>query len=261
MVEINENLYYEWIDKDKIVGYLHEVLESNEKIKAILKQANTVAVERFFYNDHGIVHARIVSAAALEIFQRLIYLSHFPNVVKNNGFSIEDAKVVVMLGAYLHDIGNSVHREQHPLIGSMLAYQLLDEILFEIYPEKSKREIIKLEICHCIYSHDEKILAPSIEASIVKIADGLDMAEGRARIPYKLGKADIHAFSALAIKKVELETTKDKPILIKVHMNNEAGIFQIEKVLIPKIQTTILKNLVQIDAIKDGNLLRSYAFE
>jgi len=261
MVEINEKLYFEWIKKDKIVGYLHEVLESNEKIKALLHQANVVGVERLFYNDHGIVHSRIVSAASLEILQRLINLNVIPSFVKDNKGSLEDSKVIVMLSAYLHDIGMSIHRENHSLIGSFFAYKVLDEILSEIYPEKFKRELIKLEISHCIYSHDEKILAPSIEASIVKIADGLDMAEGRARIPYKLGKADIHAFSALAIKKVELETSKEKPILIKVYMKNEAGIFQIEKVLIPKIQTTILKNLVQIDAIKDGNLLRSYAFE
>ncbi|MFH7903702.1 MAG: HD domain-containing protein [Candidatus Aenigmatarchaeota archaeon] len=261
MVEINERLYYEWIKKDEIVGYLHEVLESNEKVKALLKQANVVAVERFYYNDHGIVHSRIVSAAALEIFERLMRFNIIPSVVKNNVGTLEDAKVVIMLSAYLHDVGNAIHRENHPLIGSLLAYNLLDEILIELYPERVKREQIKLEISHCIYSHDEKILAASIEGSIIKVADGLDMAEGRARIPYRLGKADIHAFSALAIKKVELESSKEKPILIKVYMDNEAGIFQIEKVLIPKIQTTLIKDLIKIEAIKNGNVLRTYDFD
>ncbi|MBU5682714.1 MAG: HD domain-containing protein [Candidatus Aenigmarchaeota archaeon] len=261
MVEINEKLYFEKISKDSLIGYLHEIIESNEKISALLEQANTVATERFFYNDHGKIHSRIVSAASLEIFEILLKFNIIPSIVENNIGLIEDSKVVIFLSAYLHDIGNAFHRENHPLIGSLLAFNLLDEILLEIYPDIKKRNKIKAEISHSIYSHDEKILAASIESSIIKVADGLDMAEGRARIPYKLGKADIHAFSALSIKKVELESTKEKPILIRVHMNNEAGIFQIEKVLIPKIQTTIIKKYTKIEAIKNGEILRIYEFD
>lgn len=261
MVEINEKLYFDLISKDKLIGYLHEILEENEKIIALLRQANVVAVERFYYNDHGITHSRIVSAVSMEILERLMNFNIVPSVIENRLGSIEDAKVIIFLSAFLHDIGNAFHRKYHSISGSILAFNLLDEVLQEIYPDLKKRTIIKSEISHCIYSHDEKILSPSIEGSIVKVADGLDMAEGRARIPYKLGKADIHAFSALSIKKVELEASEKKPLLIKVHMNNESGIFQIEKVLIPKIQKTIIKNLVKIEALKNGSIIKSYEFD
>lgn len=261
MVELSEKLYFEKISKDSLIEYLHELLEGNEKICALIEEANIVATKRFFYNDHGKIHSRIVSAASLEIFENFLKFNIIPSIVENNVGTLEDSKVVIFLSAYLHDIGNAFHRRNHPLIGSLLVYSVLDEILLESYPDIKKRTKIKSEISHCIYSHDEKILATSIEASIIKIADGLDMAEGRARIPYKLGKADIHAFSALAIKKVEVENTKDKPILIKVYMSNEAGIFQIEKVLIPKIQTTIIKKYIKIEAIKNSEILRTYEFD
>lgn len=261
MVEIGEKLYFDLISRDGLIGYLHEILENNEKISTLLKQANVVAVDRFFYNDHGITHSRIVSSTSIEIFERLLAHNIIPTFVENKLGSLEDAKVIIFLSAYLHDIGNAFHRENHSLVGSILVFNLLDEVLIEIYGDLKKRTIIKSEISQSIYSHDEKILAPSVESSIIKVADGLDMAEGRARIPYRLGKADIHAFSALAIKKVEIESTKEKPILIKVYMNSEAGLFQIEKVLIPKIQTTLIKHLVKIEAIKNGSILRTYEFD
>lgn len=261
MVKINEKLYFEKISKDNIIGYLHEILEQNEEIKSLITQANIVAVERFYYNDHGITHSRIVSAASMEIFEKLLGFNIVPTIVQNNIGSLEDAKIVIFLSAFLHDIGNAFHRENHAIIGSIIAFNLLEKILVDIYPDVKKRVKIKSEISQCIYSHDEKILAPSIEASILKIADGLDMAGGRARIPYKLGKADIHAFSALSIKEVELVPSSEKPISINVYMNNEAGIFQIEKVLIPKIQNTIIKKYVRIEAIKNGETLRTYEFD
>jgi len=40
----------------------------------------------------------------------------------------------------------------------------------------------------------------SAEAGCVKVGDGLDVAEGKARVPYKLDGISIYSVSALSIK-------------------------------------------------------------
>lgn len=256
---VNEKLIYEKIKEDDVLAYVFEFLERNEEVQTLLKMANINAVERFFYNDHGVVHSRIVSGAALEILERLIRNNILPSVVINKIGTLEDAKVIVLAAAYLHDIGNSIHRNSHNLFSVILSFKIVNQVLQDIYPEDQKRNLIKNEILNAIFSHDESVESKTIESGIVKVADGLDMAEGRARIPYKMGKADIHAFSALAIKSVEIETT-DYPITVKISMENESGLFQIEKVLSGKIKSSSIKNYVKVIALKNGQELRTYVF-
>ncbi|MEM2264002.1 MAG: phosphohydrolase, partial [Nitrososphaerota archaeon] len=128
---------------------------------------------------------------------------------------------------------------------------ILEKILKEIYAEdKGKMLRIKQEILQCIFSHDENIQCLTIEAGIAKIADGTDMAQGRARIPYKLGKIDIHSLSALSIKKVEVNRGDKKPLQILIDMEGTAGVFQVEEVLMKKIKTSNLINLIEIVIIE-----------
>lgn len=129
-----------------------------------------------------------------------------------------------------------------------------------IYEDPKKARDVKFEILHTIFAHDEEVVALSLEAGIVKVADGLDMAEGRARIPYKKGKLDIHAFSALAIKTVEILEGGKRPIKVIVDMENEAGIFQVEEVLGRKIRTSGIGRLIEIEALKKGVKLKTFYF-
>jgi metal-dependent HD superfamily phosphatase/phosphodiesterase len=162
-----------------------------------------------------------------------------------------DSKIVVLCGSYLHDIGNAIHRELHHIHGCYLSSPILEKILKEIYVEdKEKMLRIKQEILQCIFSHDENIQCLTVEAGIAKIADGTDMAQGRARIPYKLGKIDIHSLSALSIKKVEINRGDKKPLQILIDMEGTAGVFQVEEVLMKKIMTSNLINLVEIIIIE-----------
>jgi metal-dependent HD superfamily phosphatase/phosphodiesterase len=90
-----------------------------------------------------------------------------------------------------------------------------------------------------------------VEAGIVGIADALDMEAGRARIPFKAGKIDIHAVSALSIEKVEIienEEKEKKPITIKITMSNSAGVFQIDELLKPRIETSGLQDYFHVVA-------------
>jgi len=108
---------------------------------------------------------------------------------------------------------------------------------------------------HCT-SYDVECL--TIEAGCVKVGDGLDMAEGRARVPYKLGGISIHSISALSIKMVEITTSDKRPVRINVYMSEKAGLFQVDNVLMPKLNSTPLKNYVEVYAIVDNTYLKSY---
>ncbi len=87
-----------------------------------------------------------------------------------------------------------------------------------------------------------------MEGAIVAVADGCDMTKGRARMPFDLGKIDIHAVSALAIEEVIIKGGDTMPVEIAVLMSNSAGIFQVEQTLIRKLLVTPLKAYVTVDA-------------
>ncbi|RLE58929.1 MAG: phosphohydrolase, partial [Thermoprotei archaeon] len=78
---------------------------------------------------------------------------------------------------------------------------------------------------------------------------------GRARIPYEMGKIDIHALSALSIKCVELSKGNNKPVKIIIKMDDLAGYFQVEKVLMPKIESSGLKNFIEVEVFSKNNKL------
>lgn len=243
---------------EKPVAKMYSLLEEDVETQTCLKMANIMAVNRLGYNDHGPVHSRIIAGSALEIF-RILQNKVDLSVVKDGIGTIEDSRLVVLCGAYLHDIGNAIHRTEHHIHGCNIAKSILDRILPQIYQQDVEHMIrIRQEILHCIFAHDEVVKCLSVEAGIVKIADGTDMAEGRARIPYKLGKVDIHSMSALAIKKVEIKEGNDRPVTIIVHMTNPAGIFQIERVLMKKIETSGIEEHVQVIALINGKEIKSF---
>lgn len=246
MVIVSPELIHKHIKENEILLKIFNFLEKDEEIQTYLQMSNIMAVNRLMYNDHGVVHSRIVSGVALEIFE--ILKDHVvPSIVKDKVGELIDSKIVILCGSYLHDIGNAIHRELHHIHGCYLSNPILERILKEIYEEKKEKMFkIKQEILQCIFSHDENIQCLTIEAGISKIADGTDMAQGRARIPYKLGKVDIHSLSALSIKKVEVNRGARKPLQILIDMEGTAGVFQVEEVLMKKIVTSNLMNLVEV---------------
>ncbi len=241
-----------------------QVLDEDEEVQELLRLANIFAVHRLRYNDHGPTHAKIAAGAALEIFNLLLEANIMPTCLKDGTCTdVEEAKLIVLLGAYLHDIGNSVHRDRHEYTGALMAKDILDRILPKILPEKGRysRRIhynIRQEVMHAIYCTETDVECLTVEAGSVKIGDGLDMAEGRARVPYRLGKVDIHAVSALSIKRVEISKGIDRPVRITVHMDEWAGIFQVEKVLLPKILKSGICNYIELVAISRGKEVLTY---
>lgn len=236
------------VSGSKILSSALKILEGDEEVQELLRMSNVMAVSRLRYNDHGRIHAIIVSGAALEIANILARAGFTPTGVRDRTLeSWEDAKLAILLGAYLHDIGNSIHRSQHELLGVLLAKSVLDRLLPSILGEKGRRAVaLRQEVLHIIYSTEYSTRCLTTEAGVVKIADGTDMSQGRARVPYRLGKVDMHAMSAFSISFVEISEGSERPVRITVNMSDYAGLFQIEQVLMPKILTSSLENTVEV---------------
>jgi hypothetical protein len=258
---VNPKLVEKHLASSPLLAKAWSVLTSDREVNALLHMSNVNAVVRLLYNDHGPVHARIVAGSALEIFDLLVSSGIKPSTIRDGTVeTLEEAKLIVMLAAYLHDIGNSVHRANHELVGALLAKDILYRVLPQILGGKAVEKIynITAEVMHAIYSTAMDVRALTIEAGVVKVADGTDMAEGRARYPYSRGKMDIHALSALAIKRVEVSHGEDRPVRITVHMTDKAGFFQIEKVMMPKLESSPLRGLVEIQPVVIDSGERKY---
>ncbi|MEM5791068.1 MAG: HD domain-containing protein [Candidatus Aenigmatarchaeota archaeon] len=231
-------------------GKVREVyfkISNDQEVKGLLEQANNLSISRLGYNDHGEVHSKIVALNSLKMFEILIKSGLRPTIVKEGVGDEEDSKVAILLGAYLHDIGCSISRDSHEIMGAVLSFPIIKRILNEFYPD-FKLSRISCFILEAIISHMGNYEATSLEARIVEVADGTDITKGRARIPFHIGKKDIHKFSALAIEKVEIREGKKKPIRVEVFMENPAGIFQTEEIMLKKIRDARLEECVEVVA-------------
>lgn len=259
-VAVTKHILDKWVAADAFVAKVVEELEVDEEVRALLEMSNVNAVKRLGYNDHGIVHAKIVAGASMELLHLLMARGvQLSSIAHGTAKSVEEVKLILLLASYLHDIGNSVHRELHEAVGSVLAKDIVDRILVKFLPQSLRqRVLVRQEVLSAIYSTAMNVRALTVEASIVKLADGLDMSEGRARLPYKMGKVDMHSLSALNVKRVELAPGDGVPVVVSVYMNDMAGFFQVERVLLPKLEGGLLKDLVRIDVYgPQGNLVAS----
>ncbi len=261
MVVVGPTLVVKHVENSDLLKKAYDFLEQDEEIQTLIKMSNVMAVSRLRYNDHGVVHSRIVSGSALELFDMLVEAGLKPSTIAyGTARSVEEAKLVVLVAAYLHDIGNSVHRVEHEYVGALLAKDIVDRMFREILPNLSpaSKYMLRHEIMHAIYATEINTRALTLEAGVVKVADGTDMAEGRARIPYKMGKLDMHSVSAISIKKVEIVKGSEAPARIRIHMDDSAGLFQIEAVLKPKILTSGFEKYFEVYMNVNGKELRIY---
>ena len=234
---------------------LIELVNSNEELFQLWKCANVNAVDRSGMSDHGPVHVQIVANAAYKILRLLIRGGITPSVVTDHGLEADDAGVIVVCGALLHDIGMSVQRENHEIYGVAIAWDLLRSLLGPLY-KTAEKTVMASEILHCVIAHQMEELCLTIEAGAVKVADALDLTQGRSRIPFEAGKVNIHSVSAQAIESVDLLAGKEKPVHVDIHMNNYAGVFQVDELLRPKLIHSSIADYVEIRASIAGETAR-----
>jgi len=210
-----------------------------------------IHAKRLGMSDHSWVHMQIVLNIALRLSRLLAKGGVEPAMVTDHGMSARDAEVVIAGGALLHDVGMSIHRADHEAYSLFLAREALQRLLADIY-EEPERSIVIAEILHTIIGHRRRGQPYTVEAGIVRVADALDMAEGRTRIPLEAGQEGIHSISAAAIDQVNISAGENRAIRIEIELNNSAGIFQVDDLLATKIRDTPLADHIEVLAEVKG---------
>ena len=134
-------------------------VKNDAEVKAIMYMAEN-QIEALGFTEHSVRHSSIVSKWAGEILSALGGDEH----------RVELARIA----GYLHDIGNSVNREDHAQSGALLAYNILTRMGLE-YRDAA-------EVMMAIGNHDEGQGLPvsDITAALI-IADKADVHKSRVR--------------------------------------------------------------------------------
>src|SRR5712691_2534754 len=222
-------------------------VNEDKQLKGWWHVANVNAVARLEINDHSWVHVQIVANIALKLLRQLTKHGVQPAMVRDYGMETDDAEVVVLLGALTHCIGMAVHRDGHEDFSLFLAEPKLRELLDGIYEEPDLSVIVS-EVLQTITRHRDYGKPLTLEAGIVRVADALDMEQGRSRIPFARGSISIHSLSAAAIEDVAIKDGEERPILIEITMNNSSGIYQVDSLLKAKLQGSGLEPYVEVVA-------------
>ena len=213
--------------------------------------ATGMNAQRLGMSDHSWVHIQIVTNIALRLARLLFRGGVEPAMVTDHGLTERDAEVVIAAGAMLHCLGMGIHRQDHERFSLFLAADKLPALLDGIY-EEPERTVIVAEALHAIISHRSKGNPFTIEGAIVRVADALDMAQGRARLPFEAGETNIHSLSAYAIESVKIVSGRDTAVRVEIDMSNSAGIFQVDEGLGTKLRGTPLEKHIEVVARIDA---------
>jgi uncharacterized protein len=242
----------------------------NRRLEALLEAANgdkrvqawwhmqQVMAERLGMSDHSWVHVQIVVNIALRLLRLLERRGVEPAMVAQHGMRAHDAEVVIAAACLLHDAGMSIHRTDHEEFSLFLAADRLPLLLDGIY-EEPQLTVVTAEALHAIIGHRRRGDPMTIEAGIVRVADALDMASGRSRVPFETGRPNIHSLSAAAIDEVKIEPGEERTVQIEIAMNNSSGLFQVDELLATKLRGSGLEEhlevVARIDAEHEKRLL------
>jgi uncharacterized protein len=226
---------------------LIERVNTDRQLKGWWHVANVNAVVRMEINDHSWVHIQIVTNIALKLLRQLTKHGVETAMVTDYGMERDDAEVVVALGALLHCVGMAVHRDGHEDYSLFLAEPKVRDLLDGIY-EEPDTTVIASEVLQAITSHRDYGKPLTLEAGIIRVADALDMAKGRSRIPFEHGRVSIHSLSAAAIEEVVIKDGESHPIGIEILMNNSSGIYQVDGLLKAKLRGSGLEPYVEVVA-------------
>ena len=249
---------------NKTLRRLLERVNDDKQLKGWWHVSNVNAVVRMEINDHSWVHIQIVANIALKILRQLTKHGIEPSLVRDFALTDDDAEVVVTLSALMHCVGMSLHRHHHEDFSLFLAEPKMRELLEGLY-EEPDLTVITSEVLQAITSHRADGQPLALEAGILRVADALDMAEGRSRIPFERGRVSMHSLSAAAIDDVSIKDGETRPVMIEIVMNNSSGLFQVDGLLKAKLRGSGLEPYVEviahIDTDAEKRLVQVYKLE
>lgn len=162
-------------------------VKSNPRVHEYIQGANDL-LNAMGYTEHGHRHANIVGSITKYILTSL-------------GSDERDAELGA-IAAYLHDIGNVVNRINHPMIGAVMAENILHDM--GMPPE----EIVP--IMGAIGNHEEMAGLPvsQISAALI-IADKSDVHFSRVQNPI-IETYDIHDRVNYAVQRSRVEVRAEQ---------------------------------------------------
>ncbi len=226
---------------------LLDAANADERVKAWWHVSAVNATRRLGMSDHSWVHVQIVLNVALRLARLLFRRGVTPSIKADFCMTDHDAEVVIAAASLLHCVGMSIHRDDHERFSLFLSADELPSLLTGIYDEP-ERTIVTSEALHAIVGHRRKGAPFTVEAAIVRIADALDMARGRSRVPFEAGHQNIHSLSAYAIEEVKISPGRDRAVRIEIEMSNSAGIFQVDELLATKLRGSGLEEQIEVIA-------------
>lgn len=251
------------LEGSKVCTELVNYLFADDELQEMQDYANNVSIKRLGYNDHGPVHMRQVCANAIKMLNLLQDSGIQTSLEKEEVGTFEDSMCAIILAGLMHDLGMMIGRQGHEDMSVILAKNIIERSMMHIFPDDlHRRVVIKSLAIEAIVGHMASKKIHSIEAGIILIADGCDMTKGRARIPMALNKTprvgDIHKYSANAIERIGIHHGAKKPIRIDIEMSGDVGFFQIEEVLLTKIESSPAKQYVELYAGVQGQEPKCY---
>jgi metal-dependent HD superfamily phosphatase/phosphodiesterase len=230
---------------------LLEAVNADDQVKAWWHVSAVNATRRLQMSDHSWVHIQVVLNIALRLGRLLFRRGVVPSVVTDYGMNERDAEVVIAAACLLHCVGMSIHRDDHERFSLFLTADRLGGLLAGSYDEP-ERTIIVSEALHAIIGHRREGAPFTVEAGIVRVADALDMARGRSRVPFEAGHQNIHSLSAYAIEEVKISPGRDRAVRVEIEMSNSAGIFQVDELLATKLRGSGLEQHIEVIARIDA---------
>lgn len=189
-------------------------VRTNHKVKALVEGANEV-MKAMGYTEHGSRHMGVVSSITRYILEqvgvpkRQIELGH--------------------IAGYLHDIGNSVNRINHPITSATMAFTILNEMGMDM------AEIA--EIIAAIGNHEELEGVPisTLSAALI-IADKSDVHFSRVQNPIR-ETFDIHDRVNFAVQKSRVEVDpKEQTITLTLEVDTtEASVLEYFEIFLDRM--------------------------
>lgn len=243
----------------ELVNYLFD----DPELQEMQEYANNVSIRRLGYNDHGPVHMRQVVGNSIKMLNILHEAGIQTSLEQEEMGTFEDSMCAIILAGMMHDLGMSIGRQGHEEMSVLLAKPIIERTLMHLFPDDLHRRVVTRAVAmEAIIGHMSSRRIHSIEAGILLIADGCDMTKGRARIPMSINTTprvgDIHKYSANAINRIRIHRGEKKPIKIDVEMSGDVGFFQVEEVLLQKIDASPAKQFVELYAGVEGQERKCY---
>ena len=238
-----------------------EAVNADPHVKALWHVSAVNASRRLGMSDHSWVHIQIVLNIGLRLARILFRRGVVPSVRADYGMSEHDAEVVIAAGCLFHCVGMSIHRDDHERYSLFLSADTLASLLAGAY-EEPERTVIASDAMHAIIGHRRVGHPLTVEAGVVRVADALDMARGRSRVPFEAGRYNIHSLSAYAIDEVKISPGQERAVRVEIAMSNSAGIFQVDELLAEKLRGSGLEEhfevIARIDAEHEQRLIHVF---